>query len=107
MKIEDVLNKYETKIKIENIGTELRNMSLNQIPEDKLTIKDVQKPKHEKKEEYDIYTYNIKDYTLEIKFKENNYRTMQVTLKKPTPEEVPEPYYMWNWDYKGMRGKIY
>ena len=74
--------------------------------EDHITLDDVKKPILEINEEHHKYTFKFKDYTMLVDFEPRNYRTMNITITKPTPENIPENIYLWNWDYAGNVGMV-
>lgn len=110
--LKDIINKYDTKINLNNMKDDLKNIVLfsdeeNSHPKivfNDVTLEDIKKPSHSKdKEGYKTYTYNFKDYELKIRYHPSNYRTMFVSVIKPTKENIPEPFHYWNWDYNGKR----
>ena len=110
--LEQIIKKHETNINTENMSKKLREKILfsdtqEAVVQDDIKLTDIKAPQHETDEDgIESYTYKFKDYTLEITFNPQNYKTMDVTLSYPTPEDVPEPAYVHNWNYKGEIGLI-
>ncbi len=110
MLLKEIINKYPTKLNVESISSALKNKDVFELTPDKNTyaLEDVQEPVFIEKDKsgYTAYEYKIEEYTLKLKYKNNDYRTFQVELTVPTPES-PEKVAIWHWMYDGSRGKNY
>ena len=97
--VKNILTKYPTQIKVENIHEELQNTDIfkDNYNAKNITLEDLQKPTHTPTEAGNKYTYKIREYTLIIK----DYPEINVELIKPSNEN-PYPY-RWLWTEDGTQ----
>ena len=109
IEIEDIIKKYETNIKTENMSKKLREtiiISDENLPnawfvDENTSLDEIKKAEHEKDNEYEIYTYKFKDYEINISYIPSDYRSMNIYINKETPEYENNPVTTFQFDYKG------
>jgi len=104
--VEDIIKKYDTAIDIEKMSKNLKNLVLFTDEDnhrgtsfDDVNFENIEKPKHTINPNNEVYTYKIKEYEVIIQFNHENYRTMKVSLSKPTTNNKSRN--VWLWDYDG------
>ena len=110
--LKDIMEKYDIHFNTEDMSSNLKNKILfsdnendKAVVYDTISLDDIKKPEHETLDGgYESYYYKFGKYELEVIAKPSDKQSFDVTFRYPTPDNVPEPYYVYNWNYKGERG---
>lgn len=112
--IQDIIKKHETNINTENMSKKLRETILfSDNPQNKpwfndktITPDNIPQPTHTTNQNREEYTYKFKDYTLNITYNPQDYRSMNITITKQTPEDQYQDSITYEFDYKGEQWGI-
>ena len=110
--LQDIIEKHKTNINTKSMSKKLNETVLfsdtrqnGYFYEENLSLKDIPEPEHKvgsnEKGDYEKYTYKFKDYELTILYEPNDYRSMDISITKQTPDDPYNKIMNLRFDYKG------